>query len=164
MARVKADVRREVERLRQEGRPALYGDPSQPDLLREAGVGRARMVIAATDDPVVTRLVVERARALNPHVDVIARTHSDGEAERLRAIGPTVQAVFGERELAVQILRYALRRYGLSTSEAELIAQGARRRAAPPSGIQPGPAIGRSRLRRLRAAVEQLGERLLSRS
>jgi K+:H+ antiporter len=150
-----------VERRRREGKPALYGDAAQVDLLREAGIERARIVIAATNDPVATRLIVDRARALNPQIEVIARTHSGREAERLRGIAPTVQAVYGERELAVQMLRYALRRYGLSTSEAELIAQGARRRAGPPP--EPDVAPGPSGLGQLRAAVGRLGDRLRSR-
>jgi CPA2 family monovalent cation:H+ antiporter-2 len=150
--------RRAVEHLRREGKPALYGDASHADILRETGVERARMVIAAVNDPAATRLIVDHARALNPHIDVIARTHSDWEAERLRGVGPTVQAVFGERELAVQMLRYALRRYGLSTSEAELVAQGARRRAGPVPELGSRP--GRSRLRRAREAVTRLGDRV----
>lgn len=160
---VVSDDRAAVERLRREGKPALYGDPSQVDLLREAGVERARVVIAATHDPVATRLIVDRARLLNPQVEVIARTHSAAEAERLRGVAPTVQAVFGERELAVQMLRYALRRYGLSTSEVELIAQGARRRSGPHPDLGTGAGPGRSRLRRLRGATTGLGDRLRSR-
>ncbi len=150
--------RRAVEHLRREGKPALYGDASHADILRETGIDRARMVIAAVNDPAATRLIVDHARALNPHIDVIARTHSDWEAERLRGVGPTVQAVFGERELAVQMLRYALRRYGLSTSEAELVAQGARRRAGPVPELGSRP--GRSRLRRAREAVTRLEDRV----
>jgi CPA2 family monovalent cation:H+ antiporter-2 len=150
--------RRDVEALRRDGKLALYGDASHPDLLEEAGIGHARMVIAAVNEPYTTRLIVDHARKLNPRIEVVTRTHSDGEAARLRAAGPSVQAVFGERELAVQMLRYALRRYGVSTSEAELIAQGLRRHGGgPPAG--PGPHMPgldltglRDRLARLRRA------------
>ena len=81
--------------------------------------------------PHVTRLVVERALAANPAVDFVVRTHSDTEAAHLRAIGGRVQAVHGERELAVQMVRYALRRFGVDAREAEAIAQGIRRLADP---------------------------------
>jgi CPA2 family monovalent cation:H+ antiporter-2 len=97
--------RRDVEALRLEGKLALYGDASRRELLQEAGIDRARMVIAAVNDPHATRLIVDRARALNPRIEVVARTHSDAEAARLRAAGLMVQAVYGERELAVQMLR-----------------------------------------------------------
>ena len=60
-------------------------------------------------------------------------------AAHLRALGGTVQAVHGERELAVQMARYALRRFGVSATEAEAIAQGLRGRAVVRS---PGSASG----------------------
>ena len=70
---------------------------------------------------------------MHPGLDFVVRTHSDAEAAHLRAIGGKVQAVHGERELAVQMARYALRRFGVSATEAEAIAQGLRGRSAAPS-------------------------------
>ena len=52
----------------------------------------------------MTRLVVERALAANPAIDFVVRTHSDTEAAQLRALSGRVQAVHGERELAVQMV------------------------------------------------------------
>ncbi len=130
--------RRVVESLRAEGRTALFGDAAHRELLHEAGVERARLIIGAVNDPHVIRLVVARAREVNPRIDVIARSHSDTEAAVLRSATPAVQAVYGERELAVQMLRYALRRFGVSANEVELIAQGVRRRGGGgPSGGVP---------------------------
>ncbi len=71
------------------------------------------------------------------------RTHSDVEAALLRTIAPKVQAVHGERELAVQMARYALRRFGVSATEAESIAQGLRVRPAR-SADEVLPAPGRA--------------------
>ena len=96
-----------------------------------AHISTARLVIVASSDPHVTRLVVERALAANPAIDFVVRTHSDTEAAHLRAISGRVQAVHGERELAVQMVRYALRRFGVDLREAEAIAQGIRRLSAP---------------------------------
>jgi CPA2 family monovalent cation:H+ antiporter-2 len=141
--------RREVEARRGAGGLALYGDASQPELLKEAGIERARMIIAAINEPHATRLIVDRARQLNPRIDVITRTHSEGEAARLRSAGPSIQPVFGERELAVQMLRYALRRFGVSSNEVELIAQSLRRQGGPPTGAR--PRAGRRDLERIRS-------------
>jgi CPA2 family monovalent cation:H+ antiporter-2 len=121
--------RDEVDRLRSQGVTAIYGDAANPEVLGMAGIADARLVVVATSDPNETRLIVERVRALNPNVDIVARTHSDTEAAHLRALGGKVQAVHGERELAVQMARYALRRFGVSAAEAEAIAQGLRGRA-----------------------------------
>jgi CPA2 family monovalent cation:H+ antiporter-2 len=121
--------RDEVDRLRAQGVIALYGDAANPQVLEMAHVGDARLVVVATSEPNETRLIVERVRELNPNVDLVVRTHSDPEAAHLRSLGGKVQAVHGERELAVQMARYALRRFGLSSAEAEAVAQGLRGRA-----------------------------------
>jgi K+:H+ antiporter len=122
--------RDEVDRLRAGGVTAIYGDAANLGVLTLAGVETARLVVVAVPDPNETRLIVEHARGLNPGVDLIVRTHSDAEAAHLQTLGPKLQAVHGERELAVQMTRYALRRFGVSATEAEAIAQGLRGRPA----------------------------------
>ena len=121
--------RDEVDRLRAAGVAAIYGDAAQTEVLEMAGVASARLVVVATSEPNETRLIVERVQRLDPGVDIVVRTHSDTEAAHLRSLGGKVQAVHGERELAVQMARYSLRRFGLSSQEAEAIAQGLRGRA-----------------------------------
>ena len=116
-----------------------------------AQIEHARLIVVATSDPHETRLIVERAHALHPGLDFVVRTHSDAEAAHLRALGGKVQAVHGERELAVQMARYALRRFGVSATEAEAIAQGLRGRAAR--------AIGRRDVRVRAGMVGALRER-----
>ena len=130
--------RDEVDRLRSQGVIAIYGDAAHPEVLEMAGVASARLVVVATSEPNETRLIVERVQALDPGVDIVVRTHSDTEAAHLRSLGGKVQAVHGERELAVQMARYALRRFGLSSAEAEAIAQGLRGRAVVVAEARPG--------------------------
>jgi CPA2 family monovalent cation:H+ antiporter-2 len=129
--------RDEVDRLRGQGVTAVYGDAANPEVLRMAGIDGARLVVVVTTEPNETRLIVERARSLNPNVDLVVRTHSDAEAAHLRSLGAKVQAIHGERELAVQMARYALRRFGVSGTEAEAIAQGLRGRAVAVAERQP---------------------------
>jgi CPA2 family monovalent cation:H+ antiporter-2 len=126
--------RNEVDRLRARGIPAIFGDAANPEVLEMAQIGHARLVIVATSDPNEGRLIVQRAQALQPGLDFVVRTHSDTEAAQLRGLGGKVQVVHGERELAVQMARYSLRRFGVSATEAEAIAQGLRGRAATASG------------------------------
>ena len=131
--------RREVDRLRARGIPAIFGDAANADVMKMAQIDHARLVIVATSDPNETRLIVERAQSLHPGMDFVVRTHSDTEAAHLRTMGGKVQAVHGERELAVQMARYALRRFGVSATEAEAIAQGLRGRGAVTASA--GPAL-----------------------
>jgi CPA2 family monovalent cation:H+ antiporter-2 len=149
------EQRVEVERLRARGVTALYGEASNLELLERAQVASARVVIVASSDPHVTHLIVERAKGLNPTLDFVVRTQSDEEMSQLRAISPKVQAVQGQRELAVQMARYALRRFGVNAAEAEAIAQGLRGR--PAAAVEPKPSP--SRLHRLGDWFRGLGRR-----
>lgn len=146
-----SDDRREVERLRVADVPAVYGDAANAELLRAAHVEAARVVIVAISDPQAARLIVDRARELAPRVPLVVRTHSGTEAAHLGTLGSMVQAVHAEREVAIQITRFSLRRFGISGAEAEAIAQGLRtgRGGEPPGGggqAPPGiPAVARLR-------------------
>ena len=129
------DDRREVDRLRQAGVRALYGDAANPDLLIHAGLRVARVLVVAMRDAHSASIITDRARDINPNIGLVVRTHSANEAQRLHGVGPRIQTVYSELELAVQMTRYTLRRFGVSMSEAELIAQGLRvrgGRAQPP--------------------------------
>jgi CPA2 family monovalent cation:H+ antiporter-2 len=143
--------RNEVDRLRARGIPAVFGDAANPDVMEIAQIEHARLIVVATSDPHETRLIVERAYALHPGIDFVVRTHSDAEAAHLRALGGKVQAVHGERELAVQMARYALRRFGVSATEAEAIAQGLRGRAVVRATAGAGSGSGPGWWTRLRA-------------
>jgi CPA2 family monovalent cation:H+ antiporter-2 len=144
-----------IEELRGRGVPAIYGDAARTALLEHAGIDLARMLIVAIGDGHATRLIVERARAVNPSIDLIVRTHSDNEAARLRGIGGSVQAIYAERELSVQMARYSLRRFGVSGTEAEAVVQGLRGRGAIPP--KPRPPV--SRLGALRARLSRSARR-----
>jgi CPA2 family monovalent cation:H+ antiporter-2 len=68
------------------------------------------MLVVATPEASQLRQMVKTARALNPGIEVVLRTHSDDEAELLRA--DNVGAVFhGEEELARGMSRHVLRRF-----------------------------------------------------
>ena len=154
--------RGEVERLRARGVAALYGEASNVELLERAHVDSARVVIVASSDPHVTHLIVDRAKALNPSVDFVVRTHSDEEISQLRALSPKVQAVQGQRELAVQMARYSLRRFGVNAAEAEAVAQGLRGRpaiAVEPKGPPSRWEVIRGRVRDLRMRLPGAGNR-----
>jgi CPA2 family monovalent cation:H+ antiporter-2 len=69
------------------------------------------MLVIATPDRVDARRVVQIARTLNPRIEIVARTHRDGEAALLeKDIGGKV--FMGEQELAAAMARHVLDRYG----------------------------------------------------
>ena len=59
---------------------------------------------------------------MNPRIEIVARVETPEEAKRLLDRGAS-QTVEGERELAVQMARYTLRRFGVTSREVEAIAR-----------------------------------------
>jgi CPA2 family monovalent cation:H+ antiporter-2 len=99
-----------AEALRERGLPVISGDAARPDVLGQAHVERARLVVIASPDAYQTRAILALARRLNPNVEVVVRTHSDTERAFLEGHGAE-RALVGERELAVSLARHALRRF-----------------------------------------------------
>ena len=65
----------------------VVGDATQETTLREAGVERARTLIAAADSDVQNTYIVLTARALNPTLFIVARAGSDSAERRLKTAG-----------------------------------------------------------------------------
>jgi len=98
-----------VERLREQSIPAVSGDASDPFVLIQGHVARARMLVIATPDTLHVRKMAETARMLNPQIEIVLRTHSDEEAALLRQ--ERIGTVFmGEHELALGMTTHVLTR------------------------------------------------------
>ncbi len=98
-----------VERLREQGLQAVAGDASDPAELAQAGIARARMLVIAIPDAFQARQMIESARAQNPGIETVVRTHSEEEAELLRKENAG-KVFMGEHELAVGMARHVLER------------------------------------------------------
>ncbi len=96
-----------VELLRKRHIPAVSGDASEPVVLIQAHIARARMLVIATPDTFHVRKMAEIARMLNPTIEVVVRTHSEEESRLLQT--ENVATVFmGEHELALGMTRHVL--------------------------------------------------------
>jgi CPA2 family monovalent cation:H+ antiporter-2 len=124
--------RHDVEGLRDQGRAAVYGDAANAEVLAAAHVDSARVLVLAIPDEHAEHLIVERARAVNPRVALVVRTHGSKALDDLATLEGSVQVIQGEVELGAQMARYTLRRFGVSSVEAEAIAQGLRSRGERP--------------------------------
>jgi len=94
---------RVVEECLNEGRLALYGEASDDALLEEAGILRAKGLVAAVDSDADNVFVVLSARKLNPELHIVARASSDESASKLEIAGAdrTLSPyAFGGRRLA----------------------------------------------------------------
>ena len=108
---VVAEENREVvEQLRKRGIPAVSGDASDPNVLIQAHVHRARMLVIATPDTLDVRRMIEIARTVNPRIETAVRTHSEEEAVLLEK-EKAGKVFLGEHELVGSIIRHVLDRY-----------------------------------------------------
>jgi len=114
---VVAEENREiVEELRKNGIPAVSGDASDPTVLVQAHIHRARMLVIATPDTVAVRRMIEIARTVNPRIETVVRTHSEEEAVLLEKENAG-KVFLGEHELARSMIRHVLDRYAAGTEE-----------------------------------------------
>jgi K+:H+ antiporter len=109
-----------VRGARGDGSLIVYGDAGRPAVLDEAEIASARALIVALPDALAARQAVAYALHRNPHLDVIARAHSETDEAELRRMG-VHRVVLAERELGNELVRHALRRYGISERELDAI-------------------------------------------
>jgi CPA2 family monovalent cation:H+ antiporter-2 len=103
---VVAEENRElVERLRQAGLAAVFGNATEPGTLIQAHIATARMLVIATPETIEVRQMAQTARTLNPSIEIAVRSHNVDEAALLEAEG-TGRVFVGENELARSMARH----------------------------------------------------------
>jgi CPA2 family monovalent cation:H+ antiporter-2 len=111
---------RSLDSLRAKGVPCIYGDAASPDILAQAQLERARVMVVAFPDPIAAKLAVANARRINPRLDIVARVHREEDSEALRGLG-VAKMVRPELESGLEIIRHTLHRFGLTTQEIQYI-------------------------------------------
>jgi len=107
---VVAEENREVvERLRAEGQATVLGNAVDAGTLIQAHIADAYMLVIATPQTLEVRQMVETARALNPDIEVVVRSHNEHEAALLER-DHAGKVFVGERELARSMTEYVLAR------------------------------------------------------
>jgi CPA2 family monovalent cation:H+ antiporter-2 len=99
-----------VEELRKAQMASVSGNAADPEVLVQAHIARAAMLVIATPDAVNVRHVADIARTLNPGIEIVLRTHGEVESQLLRndAVGTVF---FGEEELAKGMTAHVLQRF-----------------------------------------------------
>src|SRR5439155_27363086 len=96
-----------LERVRSERRLHIEGDASKEEILKQAGIERARGLISAVDSDERAVYIVLAARALNPNLYIVARAGRPDSIRRLELAGahrtrsPYVMAGHRMAELAI---------------------------------------------------------------
>jgi voltage-gated potassium channel len=95
------------ERVEAAGHPALLGDVTDDDVLRKAGIMRARALVAAINTDAENVYVTLSARALRPDLVIIARARTEASEPKLLRAGATrvvnPQRIGGQRIAAAAV-------------------------------------------------------------
>lgn len=100
------------------GKPIMFGDAAQGEVLKKAGISKARVLVIVVNDPFGTQQVVQTARMLNPGIHIIVRTRYMGEVKTLMELGAD-EVIPEEFETAVEIFTRILYTYLIPTTEIE---------------------------------------------
>lgn len=101
---------------RKAGRPRIYGDASNRNVLTQAGITEARTLVVAFPDPLAALATVRTALELNPRLHIVARVHQSQEANQMKRMGVT-ELVSPEYEASLELLRRALAASGWKKSD-----------------------------------------------
>jgi CPA2 family monovalent cation:H+ antiporter-2 len=100
-----------VQSAKRQGIPAVYGDATQPDTLREAETHLAGTLILSSSNLTGSAEVIRLARQMNPKIRVLARVGYVAELKAIKQAGADV--VFsGEGEVSLALTTAVLRQLG----------------------------------------------------
>jgi CPA2 family monovalent cation:H+ antiporter-2 len=101
-----------ISNLRAQGIPCIYGDAGNREVLSNAGLKEASLLLIAMPDPIAARLTLDHVLRINPRLDVVARVHSDFELDFLKGRGAS-ELVQPELEASIELVRHTMCRLGL---------------------------------------------------
>ncbi|HET7175892.1 MAG TPA: cation:proton antiporter [Gammaproteobacteria bacterium] len=78
-----------VRHAREAGDPVYYGDGTNRDVLRAAGVERARVLVISYFKVSTALKIIEHVKKLRPDIPILVRTRDDSELDKLQEAGAT---------------------------------------------------------------------------
>ncbi|MBI4318308.1 MAG: cation:proton antiporter [Chloroflexi bacterium] len=105
-----------IANLRRKGIRCIYGDASNIEVLSRTNLTRAKVLAVTLPDFPSAEVAVRNAKRLNPRLDVIVRAHDEEYFRGLRGAG-AISIVRPEFETALEFIRHAMHRYGVSGPE-----------------------------------------------
>ncbi len=105
-----------IKGLKDRGLNVVYGDPAELDVLDNAYVTKAKVVIIAIPDRQTQEMVIANVQTLKPGIKIICRTHHEEDQAILRALRVDM-IIQPEFEAALSIVNKLLLEFGTAPSE-----------------------------------------------
>lgn len=136
--------RDKVETGRRHGYPAYYGNAAQIDVLRAAGIDRAKLLVITLDQAHVAGSMVAALRRHYPDLKILVRGRDREQSASLRAAGATI-VIPEALEASLQLSSAALRHWGIPSETVETALEAIRQEDyAPLASALAGTAESRS--------------------
>ncbi len=105
--------RNSVETLTKGMKNALYGDPTDTEVLKGAGIKNARVLVVGLPDSFSQKVIIKSALEINPKLIVLCRSHKDEDKYELVNLGVNT-IVIPEFEAGLRIGKKVLELLGFS--------------------------------------------------
>lgn len=105
--------RNSVEALTKGMKNALYGDPTDIEVLKGAGIKNAKILVVGLPDSLSQKVIIKSALELNPKLVVLCRSHNDEDKYELVNLGVNT-IVIPEFEAGLRIGKKVLELLGFS--------------------------------------------------
>jgi len=105
-----------VSEARGSGRPRIYGDATNINVLSKADLGRAQALVVTYPDPIAVVTTVKIALSINPKLKVLVRVHRAREADDLKELGVS-ELVSPEYEASFRFIKRLLNIMGVERNE-----------------------------------------------
>jgi len=99
-----------VHEARRRGEAVSFGDGSRPEILEQARIQEARVLVIAISDPTATAQIVSLARRLRSDLTIIVRTRYVAELDSLYRLGAN-EVIPEEFETSVEIFARVLQQF-----------------------------------------------------
>jgi CPA2 family monovalent cation:H+ antiporter-2 len=105
-----------IREAKEKGIKVIYGDASDPEIIKQAQVASSKCVVIAIPDKLAQEELITHIQTISPNVKIFARAHFDEDAVRLRflRVDKVVQPEF---EAAIGIVSSVLSALGKSNPE-----------------------------------------------
>ncbi|MFC2103715.1 cation:proton antiporter, partial [Bacteroidota bacterium] len=92
------------------GENIVFGDAARREILHNASIENARLIVFAISDPNATRLALRTCKTMNPDIYTLVRTRYVDEIDELKRMGADI-IIPEEFETSLQIFRKVLEKY-----------------------------------------------------
>jgi CPA2 family monovalent cation:H+ antiporter-2 len=105
--------RRIIDTLSKNMKNAIYGDPTDIDVLKSAGIKDAKILVVALPDSNSQKIIIKTALRINPKITILCRSHIDEDKYELVNLGVNT-IVIPEFEAGLRIGKKVLELLGFS--------------------------------------------------